>query len=84
MTLPTVKGTEGVTLYSETMLLRQALLATSAQMDDIWEWSAMSSSKGIIIATGTTNGIAIKTSAGFGAAGSVIVNVEFVETTFAG
>lgn len=81
MTLPSSKGTETTLLMPMAMDLRQAVLATSAQMDDSWEWTQLPGQKPIIIAAGTSNGICVKNTAGFAAA-TVNVIIEFVETTF--
>jgi hypothetical protein len=84
MTLPTVKGTESVQVLLGNLVLRQSLSATSANVDDAWVWTQHPGTKPLIIPAGTTNGIAIKATAGFGAAGSANILIEFVETTFAG
>lgn len=75
MTLPTVKGTEGVFLGSLVLNNYTAVGAVS------WaEWRQMPNSKPIMIPAGTTNGIALKSS-GL-AATAVDVEIEFVETAF--
>jgi hypothetical protein len=81
MSLPTAKGTEGVLLMSTVLVLRQALLATSSQMDDYWEWRQTPGKKPIIIPSGTTNGVAIKIGTGTASA-TVTVNIEFTETAW--
>jgi hypothetical protein len=81
MTLPTAKGTEGVELMRNAIILRQAISATATQLDDMVEWTQKPGQKPIIIPAGTTNGIAIKNLVATAAA-TMIVNVEFVETNF--
>jgi len=80
MTLPTAKGTEGVLLMQMVVNMRQTVLATSAQMDDYWLWEANPRGKPIIIPSGTTNGITIKTTGTAGA--TVNVHIEFTETAW--
>jgi hypothetical protein len=81
MTLPTVKGTETVQLDTFRIILRQALLATSAQADDIYEYRAGPAEKPIIIPAGAANGLALKvTTAVAGATLDVVAVV--VETAF--
>lgn len=80
-TLPAVKGTESTVLQQFTMDWRQAVLATSAQMDDSWEWVQDPHGKPIIIPAGTTNGLVIKTLSAVAAA-TVNVYIEFTETSF--
>lgn len=82
MILPTVKGTESLQLWRMTFVLRQTVAAAGAQVDDMYEWVPAPNAKGIVIPAGTTNGIAIKNLAGLGAAGSVNVVIDFVETAF--
>lgn len=80
MTLPTVKGTEGVVLDSISITL---VAAATAGVNLIWEWTQLPGTKPIIIPAGATNGIAFKNTTS-AAAGSVRLVVELVETTFAG
>lgn len=75
MTLPTVKGTEGTFLGSLVVGTYTAVGAAFWQ-----EWRQSPNAKPIIIAAGTTNGIALKAS-GL-AATAVDVEIEFVETAF--
>jgi hypothetical protein len=82
MTLPTVKGTEQVALISTILLMRQAINATGAQLDDAWDWQQAPNAKPIIVGPGTANGLAIK--CGTGVAGATVEGwLEFVETSFA-
>jgi len=81
MTLPTAKGTEVTQLTQEIVVMRQAILATSAQFDDSWEWYQKPGMKPIIIAAGTSNGIAFKHTTAIAAA-TANVTIEFVETNF--
>lgn len=81
MTLPTVKGTEGVEFIRTTLLWRQAVSATAAAVDDAFTWYQMPNAKGLVIPAGVTNGIVIKQLTAIAAANAVI-NVEFVETPF--
>ena len=75
MTLPTVKGTEGVFLGSLAPTLATAVGSTTK-----WEWVQHPNSKPIIIPTGTANGIALK-AAGL-AASTYDIEILFVETAF--
>jgi hypothetical protein len=75
MTLPTVKGTEGVFLGSIMPNMMTAVGTTNR-----WEWTQRPNAKPIIIPTGTTNGIALKVS-GL-AASTYDVEIEFVETAY--
>lgn len=79
--LPTAKGTESTMLNSFAMVWRQAISATAAQVDDAWEWTALSWQKAIVIPAGTTNGLVLKNVTA-NAAGQVNITIEFVETNF--
>lgn len=80
MTLPSAKGTEGVVVFGTAIVLRQAVAASGAVVDDVWEWEQHPGTKPLIIPAGTSNGIAIKTS---GVAGStVLAMIEFTESNF--
>lgn len=81
MTLPSSKGAEGVVLAMSSIVMRQAVGATTAQVDDFYEWTQLPNQKPIIIPAGTTNGIAIKNLAAI-AGSSLIVTVEFTEMNF--
>jgi hypothetical protein len=83
MTLPTAKGTEGTLLFRPVMLWRQAVSATTAQYDDVFEWTQHPGQKPIIIPAGTSNGIAIKSTTATASA-TVSMWVEFVETPWLG
>lgn len=76
MTLPTAKGTEGTFLYAAAMSYVSALPNARE-----WRWEEHPGMKPIIIPAGTANGIAIRNGAAV-AAGSVVVAVEFTETSF--
>lgn len=81
MTLPSSKGTEGVELLRNVTLVRKAVLATSAQSDDFYEWTAHPRAKPIIIPAGTSNGICVKNTAAYASA-SLVVEIEFTETAW--
>lgn len=81
MTLPTVKATEGVLIYSWRVMFRQAFLTTASQADEIVEWVPAPNSKSIIIPAGTTNGIALKSTGGIAAA-TISIAIDVVETNF--
>jgi hypothetical protein len=83
MTLPSSKGTESTLLHRQAFIYRQAIGATTAQIDDRWEWVQLPNMKPIVIPAGTTNGIAIKTLSAVATA-TVNVHIEFVEQTFVG
>jgi predicted secreted protein len=78
--LPGVKGTESTVLLQFVLDYRQALLATSTQVDDAWEWT-QGTGKPIIIPAGTTNGLVIKTISAIAGA-TVNAMFEFTETAF--
>lgn len=80
--LPTVKGTETVTLGTGYLTLRQAVSATGAVSDDApYVWTQMPNSKPFIIPVGATNGIVIKV--GTGVAGATVdATIEFVELAY--
>jgi hypothetical protein len=80
-TLPTAKGTESTELMRIPLVWRQAVSATAAQADDGYEWEQHPYGKPIVIAAGTSNGIAFKTNSAV-ATCSVTIIVDFVETTF--
>jgi hypothetical protein len=75
MTLPTVKGTEGVVLGS---LLPQVI--TAAGTTAKWEWRQHERGKPITIPAGTTNGIVLK-AIGL-AATTYDFEIEFTESSF--
>ena len=81
MTLPSSKGSESSVLHRFVLPLRQAILATGAQVDDIWEWEQHPGMKPIIIAAGTSNGIAIKILSG-AAGATMVATIEFTEANF--
>ncbi len=78
MTLPTAKGTELTQLFQFAMVWRQAVSATTAQVDDAWEWAQLPGQKPLVIAAGTTNGLCIKSTA---AVAGLTLNctIEFIE-----
>jgi hypothetical protein len=82
-TLPSSKGTESDVLFQWAHVYRQAVAATSAQIDDVWEWTQHRSQKPIIIANSAAAGIAIKTLSAVAGA-TVNVTIEFVETDWRG
>jgi hypothetical protein len=80
MTLPSSKGTESTELFRRQMVLTQTI-ATSSSIAPYWEWVQASNEEPLIIAAGTTNGIALKV--GGGRAGATVdATIEFVETSF--
>lgn len=78
MTLPTVKGTEGVQLREHIIWMGTAAIPTALPYV---EWRQEPNAKPIIIPAGATNGIAIKNPVGLAAA-TVYIEVEFVETAY--
>lgn len=81
MTLPSSKGTEGVTLWGKTLALRQAIATTATQPEETLEWQQHPNTPPIIIPAGTSNGICIKIGTGVSTA-TVNVIVEVTETSF--
>jgi hypothetical protein len=82
MTLPTVKATEGTQLFRETFNAQQTSgVSPGPNRKTLLEWVQLPGSKPIIIPAGTTNGIAIKSTAAIAAA-TVNVMIELVETNF--
>jgi hypothetical protein len=82
MSLPTVKATEGATMLMAAVYMMQTIGA-SAQLNEpvlVWDFDRPRS-KPLIIAAGTTNGIAIKNVTAV-AAGTVYFNVWADETSF--
>lgn len=77
MTLPTAKGTEGVTLWDESIWLGTVAVPVATNK---LVWTQTPGTKPIIIPAGTTNGLAIKNSAGSTA--TMDITVEVVETNF--
>lgn len=60
MTLPTVKGTEAAQIYRAAAPFTQTITATPAMSNPVWVWDADIKGKPIVIAAGTSNGIAVK------------------------
>jgi hypothetical protein len=81
MTLPTVKGTEGVTLLEGVLTMRQTVAAAGTQPDDVWQWTQPANLKPIVIPAGTANGICLKLSSAIAAA-TGLCNIEFVELNY--
>ena len=82
MTLPTVKGTESTIYKTGLLIARQAYLATASQQELPYVlYEARPDAKPLIIPTGATNGIAIKSTSA-NAASTWNVWIEFVETSF--
>ena len=80
-TLPSAKGTETTMLMQTQLVMRQAVSATGAQVDDAYEWYQLPGTKPIVIPAGTSNGLALKViNATAGA--TVTVSIEFIETSF--
>lgn len=80
MTLPSSKGTESTILLQESVNWRQTAPAGGGT-NTVFEWVAGPAVKPILIAAGTTNGIAVK-NMNATAAATVNVWIEFVETSF--
>lgn len=80
MTVPSAKGTESTIIASSRMHVRSAV-STTGSADDAWEWVQLPNSKPIVIAAGTSNGIAVKSLTAITGA-SLLVYVEFVEQNF--
>jgi hypothetical protein len=80
MSLPSSKGTEGLSV-AFTSLLMSGSSTTVGTVDTRAEWVAAPGTKGIVIAPGTSNGIAVKNNNAI-ASGTVTVVVEFVETSY--
>jgi hypothetical protein len=81
MTLPTAQGTESTVLFRPTLVFRQAIATTATQFDDMWEWIQQPNQGPIVIAAGTSNGIAIEIITGIAAA-TAQIHVEFIETSW--
>lgn len=82
MTLPTVKGTEGVLLFQRRFLSTQTV-GTAGSQSPGWEWVQHPGMKPIIVPAGAANGIVIK-SLGTFAGTTVDIGIEYVETSFNG
>lgn len=81
MTLASSKGTESTELMRTYMPFRQAISTTQTQIDETFQWVQSPNGKPIIIAAGTSNGIAIKSLTAITTA-TVGIYVEIVETAF--
>jgi hypothetical protein len=80
--LPTAKGTEGTNILAAPVYMVQTITASPAFPTPLVVWDFdRPRSKPLIIAAGTTNGIAIKNITAIAAA-SVIVNIWFDESNF--
>jgi hypothetical protein len=79
MTLPTAKGTETDIWWSGGVTWPTA--AIPGQTFPVWKWEQMPGQEPLIIAAGTTNGIALKNITGVATA-SCIVAVDLTETPF--
>jgi hypothetical protein len=75
-TLPTAKGTEGVTL-----LVQRLYLTNSVTVPNTWTWEPAAGEKPIIIGTASTDGICLKIVTGI-ASGTVDIRVEFVVSSY--
>jgi hypothetical protein len=80
MSLPTVKGTEGVELFRRRLVLTQTLSTAGGQVPS-WEWDEHSSLQPIIVPAGTANGICLKVLAAHAAA-TIEWTVEFTELAY--
>lgn len=80
MTLPSAKGTESTILTQESVNWRQTA-PSGGGPNTIWEWDTDQDIEPVIIAAGTSNGIAVK-SMNATAAATVNVTIWFVETSF--
>jgi hypothetical protein len=76
MTLPSTKGTESTVLWTESL----GVYATAPAIPFL-EWTQLQNSGPIVIAAGTTNGLAIKVLSGI-ATNTVDIDVEFIETSW--
>lgn len=80
MSLPTAKGTESTVLDRQAIPMRQTV-STLGGTEDSYEWIQLPNMKPIIIAAGTSNGIAIKSLTAIATA-TVNIHIGFVETAF--
>jgi hypothetical protein len=83
MTLPSVKGAEGGSFAFGTIFIVQTVgvSGSTTQPALVWDFDQLRS-KPIILAAGTTNGIAIRTPNAGTAPASVFINVFFTETSY--
>lgn len=79
MTLPSSKGTELTRLFAPTVHWRSSTPTAGEQT--LWEWIPPTNIKPLIIAAGTTHGIAIKNVTAT-ASGTVVAWIEFTESSF--
>ena len=77
MTLPSSKGTEGVTLQVWNAMIRGG----TVKLDQPIIWEPPRGAKPIIFGTATTNGLAFKIIAGI-TGGTVDINAEFITTSY--
>lgn len=75
-TLPTGKGTEGVTL-----LVQRLYLTNSVTVPNTWTWTPEPGEKPIVIGTASTDGICLKIVTGI-ASGTVDIRVEFTVSSY--
>lgn len=80
-TLPSSKGTETTELFRTALVVRQAVSATSAQVDDVYEWVQHPGQEPIVVPAGPSNGIAVKNN-NASTTTTVHVTIEFVEASF--
>lgn len=76
-TLPTAKGTEGVGLIQFNLAMR----AAEPVALELYEWTQLPNQKPLIVAAGTSNGIALKVADAVAGA-SVTGTIEFDESSF--
>lgn len=84
MTLPSSKGTESTEIDRDVQVLRQAFLTTATQPQDKLEWifgGPNGNMKPLLIAAGTSNGVAVKNGSAVAGA-TVIIGADIVETSF--
>lgn len=77
MTLPTVKGTESDLMHAESLWLGTGAIPTVPR----WEWWQRPGMKPLIIAAGTTNGLALKNLTAIATA-TVDIELEAVELNY--
>jgi hypothetical protein len=82
MALPSAKGTETVLLGRKILTVRQTI-STLGGAEDSLDWIFYGTSmKPLIIAAGTSNGLAIKHASASATPATVTVEIGFVETSF--
>src|SRR5512139_4289122 len=80
MTLPSSKGTEGTLLWSSSFVGTNDDTGISVQTLDRFVWEQHRFAKPIVIAAGTSNGIAVKWATSASTLHTVSISIMFVET----